>query len=161
MEKAIVAIREIRPKIRADLEGARIAAKHRSIIEQAASDQIIRACGSLEILKEGAKKYRTFGKAITEALEKGITSVDDWDGFLKVVERDGDLVIEICSMLNTDVLQVRDIVAEIQELQNMQAKDKRKSFDELSDDPMEGVEMISEGIKGSVLFHGTMTEICR
>ncbi|KAK5971359.1 hypothetical protein GCK32_022505 [Trichostrongylus colubriformis] len=155
IEEAIVAIRDIGPKIRADLEGARIAAKYRAIIEQAVTDRISRACGSLETLREGAEKYRTFGKAVTEALrERGITTVDDWNDFLKVVERDGELVTEICSMLNTDVSQVRDIVAEIQELQDKQARNRRNSCDELSDEPMEGVKMNSEGIKSSVLFHG-------
>ncbi|KAK5978516.1 hypothetical protein GCK32_020007 [Trichostrongylus colubriformis] len=79
IEKAIVAIRDIGPKIRADLEGARIAAKYRAIIEQA----------------------------------------------------------------------VRDIVAEIQELQDKQGKDRRNSFDELSDDPMEDDSTSSRAESGS------------
>ncbi|KAK5979716.1 hypothetical protein GCK32_015850 [Trichostrongylus colubriformis] len=43
-------------------------------------------------------------------------------------------------MLNTDVWQARDIVADIQELQEKQAKDRRNSFGELANDPMEGYE---------------------
>ncbi|VDO31495.1 unnamed protein product [Haemonchus placei] len=59
----------------------------------------------------------------------------------EVAERDGDLRAEICSMLDTDVLQVRDVVGEFQKLQEKQAKDMRRNDEEMSDEDMEATEL--------------------
>nr|CDJ87443.1 unnamed protein product [Haemonchus contortus] len=91
------------------------------------------------------KTYLTFGKELMDSLQKrGIESLEDWHDFLKVVERDGDLLAEICNMLDTDVLQVRDVVGEIQKLQEKQAKDMMRDDEEMSDEDMEGTELNSE-----------------
>ncbi|KAK6056666.1 hypothetical protein COOONC_05826, partial [Cooperia oncophora] len=101
-------------------------------------DEPNQACGALEIVRRGAETHLCFGRAITASLqEKGIETADDWSDFLRVVERDGELLAEICSMLNTDVLQVRDIVGEIQELQDRQAKEMKRNSRDASDDEMD------------------------
>ncbi|KAL6735072.1 hypothetical protein Aduo_005549 [Ancylostoma duodenale] len=60
-----------------------------------------------------------FGKELFRALLfKGVESMDDLNDFLTTTESDGDLLSEICGKFNTDVLQVRDVLGEIQQFQN-------------------------------------------
>uniref|UniRef100_A0A7I4YVL6 Biogenesis of lysosome-related organelles complex 1 subunit 1 n=1 Tax=Haemonchus contortus TaxID=6289 RepID=A0A7I4YVL6_HAECO len=130
--RAVESIKSIGPKIKGDLEEARIAPKYRLMNDRSVEQQVQNACETLETLERGMKSYLTFGKELTDSSQKrGIESLEDWHDFLKVVERDGDLLAEICNMLNTDVLQVRDVVGEIQKLQEKQAKDMMRNDEEM------------------------------
>ncbi|KAK6010206.1 hypothetical protein OSTOST_24781 [Ostertagia ostertagi] len=142
IKKAIESIRGLGPKIKDDLEEARIAPKYRSVIDKSIEQQVKKACETLGTLESSAKSYLTFGKELMESLQKrGIETLEDWDDFLGVVDRDGSLLAEICSMLDTNVLQVRDVVGEIQKLQEKQAKDMMRNQDEMSDEDMDGMEI--------------------
>ncbi|KAK5965829.1 Zinc knuckle, partial [Trichostrongylus colubriformis] len=58
---------------------------------------------------------RELGKAVLNVLdERGITTVGDWMDYIRTTERDGELVAEICDMLKTDVLQVKEQIVALQ-----------------------------------------------
>ncbi|KAL6739026.1 hypothetical protein Aduo_012519 [Ancylostoma duodenale] len=59
--------------------------------------------------------------------------MDDLNDFLITTERDGELLSEICSMFNTDVLQVRDVLGEIQQLQNSSQSRSQSAHEEKMD----------------------------
>ncbi|VDP51838.1 unnamed protein product, partial [Heligmosomoides polygyrus] len=102
-------IREISDQIKNDLEEARIAPKYRTLIDRAVANGVKMACEELEELRKGAETHLTFGRGMIKLLKsKGIETLEDMQDFFAVVERDGDLIAQICATLKTDVLQVID-----------------------------------------------------
>ncbi|VDL86821.1 unnamed protein product [Nippostrongylus brasiliensis] len=59
--------------------------------------------------------------------KKGIETKSDVNDFFALVERDENIIADICTALKTDVLQVRDVVAEIQSLQDKEFARPRSS----------------------------------
>ncbi|KAL6726281.1 hypothetical protein Aduo_008269 [Ancylostoma duodenale] len=82
-------------------------------------EQFKTACDLLNELKKNTEGYKQLGKELFRALDlKGIESMDDFNDFLSTTERDAELVTDICDMFDTDVLQIRDVLGEIQLLQS-------------------------------------------
>ncbi|KAK5975577.1 hypothetical protein GCK32_001238 [Trichostrongylus colubriformis] len=55
---------------------------------------------------------RKLGNAVENVLnQRGITTVGDWMDYISTTERDGELLVEICDVLKTDVSQVKNEIA--------------------------------------------------
>ncbi|KAK5975507.1 hypothetical protein GCK32_005971 [Trichostrongylus colubriformis] len=55
--------------------------------------------------------------------QKGIESREDWSEYIGTMERDGEVLTEICDLLNTDVLQVKRKIAEMKTWKHDEAMD--------------------------------------
>uniref|UniRef100_A0A7I5EEJ0 SAM domain-containing protein n=1 Tax=Haemonchus contortus TaxID=6289 RepID=A0A7I5EEJ0_HAECO len=70
----------------------------------------------LEDVKARARGYKLFGgELFRELQEEGIESMDDWNEYAKVTERDGELFAEICDV-QTNVSHIRVCLASFPEM---------------------------------------------
>ncbi|KAL6727289.1 hypothetical protein Aduo_009179 [Ancylostoma duodenale] len=105
------------------------------------------ACHLLGELKKSTEGYSQFGRELFRALQyKGVESMDDLKDFLTTTEREGELLAEICGMFNTDVLQVRDVLGEIQQLQNSRQARSQSAQEEKMDVSQENDQFNSDVI---------------
>ncbi|VDL67098.1 unnamed protein product [Nippostrongylus brasiliensis] len=64
---------------------------------------------------------------------RGIDSGEEWHSYISTMERNGEIVAEICEMLNADVLQVKDEIAALREAVNAgKAVDKGRVYNNSS-----------------------------
>ncbi|EYB81229.1 hypothetical protein Y032_0389g528 [Ancylostoma ceylanicum] len=74
-------------------------------------------------LKENCKVMRVLHGSVGNALQqRGTDSEQEWEQYLATIERDGELLAEICEILNTDVLQIVKVVRQV--------KHKADAYDE-------------------------------
>ncbi|KIH51125.1 hypothetical protein ANCDUO_18791 [Ancylostoma duodenale] len=119
LERVICKVEQVPHLVNENLAGARIAGKYRSQMNAVIEEQVKTACDLLNELKKNTEGYKQLGKELFRALDlKGIESMDDFNDFLSTTERDAELVTDICDMFDTDVLQIRDVLGEIQLLQS-------------------------------------------
>ncbi|KAK6022583.1 zinc knuckle [Ostertagia ostertagi] len=72
-------------------------------------------------IKEGETLPLLLVREIAKTLsQRGIESVEDWREYVRTMEQDGEVMGEICDMLNTDVLQVKREIMALQEGQKSQ-----------------------------------------
>ncbi|KAL6730905.1 hypothetical protein Aduo_001827 [Ancylostoma duodenale] len=113
---------------------ARIAGKYRSQMMAVIENQAKAVCHLLGELNKSTEGYSQFGKELFRTLQfQEVESMDDLNDSLITTERDGELLSEICGMFNTDLLQVRDVLGEIQQLQNSRQASSHSTQEEKMD----------------------------
>ncbi|KAL6729675.1 hypothetical protein Aduo_000709 [Ancylostoma duodenale] len=134
LDRIICKVEQLPQLISENLAEARIACKYRSQMMTVIENQATAVCHLLGELKKSTEGYSPFGKELFRALQfKGVESMDDLNDFLTTTERDGELLSEICSMFDTDVLQVDDVLGEIQQLQNSSQSRSQSAHEEKMD----------------------------
>ncbi|VDL66722.1 unnamed protein product [Nippostrongylus brasiliensis] len=67
-------------------------------------------------MAKSMRGYEQFGKELFVALEKkGIECLEDLNDYFVTTERDGELIADICDMFQTNVREVRTVLAEVRE----------------------------------------------
>ncbi|VDL87216.1 unnamed protein product [Nippostrongylus brasiliensis] len=70
----------------------------------------------LQQMAKSMRGYKQFGKELFVALEqKGIECLEDLNDYFVTTERDGELVADICDMFQTNVREVRTVLAEVRD----------------------------------------------
>uniref|UniRef100_A0A7I5EE86 DUF222 domain-containing protein n=1 Tax=Haemonchus contortus TaxID=6289 RepID=A0A7I5EE86_HAECO len=116
LDKVIEEIRQGPGRIEKDLTEARIVGKYRTQLMRVWDIQAEQACSMLEDVKARARGYKLFGSELFRELqEKGIESMDDWNEYASVTERDGELFAEICDV-QTSVSHIRVCLASFPEM---------------------------------------------
>ncbi|RCN48711.1 zinc knuckle [Ancylostoma caninum] len=147
LERVICKIEQLPQLISENLAETRIAGKYRSQMMTVIENQAKAVCLLLGELKKSTQGYSQFGKELFRALQfKGVESMDDLNDFLTTTERDGELLSEICGMFNTDVLQVRDVLGEIKQLQNSRQARSQSAQEEKMDVSQENGQFNSDVI---------------
>ncbi|XGW19755.1 hypothetical protein V3C99_003527, partial [Haemonchus contortus] len=114
LDKVVEEIRQGPVRIEKDLTEARVAGKYRTQLMRVWEIQAEQACNMLKDVKARARGYKLFGSELFRELqEKGIESMDDWNEYARVTERDGELLAEICDMFQTDVAHIRGVLKEL------------------------------------------------
>nr|CDJ81915.1 Zinc finger domain containing protein [Haemonchus contortus] len=114
LDEVIEEIRQGPVRIEKDLTEARIAGKYRAQLMRVWDIQAEQACDMLKDVKARARGYKLFGSELFRELqEKGIESMDDWNEYARVTERDGEILAEICDMFQTDVAHIRGVLKEL------------------------------------------------
>ncbi|KAK6025952.1 zinc knuckle [Ostertagia ostertagi] len=71
-----------------------------------------------ESVNEGSNESKYRDDLMTDIsmtlVSRGIESRDDWRDYIETMERDGEVLADICDILNTDVLQVKKEVEKLQ-----------------------------------------------
>ncbi|EYC32617.1 hypothetical protein Y032_0003g1694 [Ancylostoma ceylanicum] len=76
-------------------------------------------------LRENCKLMCVLHESVHKALEqRGIESKQEWEEYLSTIERDGELLAEVCSILDTDMLQVVKVVRQVKQKADAHENDR-------------------------------------
>ncbi|RCN35876.1 hypothetical protein ANCCAN_18249, partial [Ancylostoma caninum] len=71
-------------------------------------------CSKVERLEVNCRMTRVLHEKLFESLnDRGIESKEDWAQYMSTIERDGEMLAELCDILGTDMLQIMDAVKDI------------------------------------------------
>ncbi|RCN29300.1 hypothetical protein ANCCAN_24945, partial [Ancylostoma caninum] len=71
-------------------------------------------CSKVEKLEANCRVRRVLHEKLFESLnDRGIDSKEDWAQYMSTIERDGEMLAELCDILGTDMLQIMDVVKDI------------------------------------------------
>ncbi|VDP37330.1 unnamed protein product [Heligmosomoides polygyrus] len=89
---------------------ARYKEKHGEILRR----ELTKAREAVERLIKGYGFTQVLSSRIVEELDKrGAETIDDWDQYLRTMEKDGEMLAQIAGILNVDVLQIVKAVKEV------------------------------------------------
>ncbi|VDL74304.1 unnamed protein product [Nippostrongylus brasiliensis] len=115
--RVLHALKQLPLKIEHDLESARIAGKYRAQLFAVIEAHVEEMSKILTDVKAAMHEYKTFGNELFRVLcGKGIESLEDFEEFLVVTERDSELVLDICDMFQTSAGEVRSALGQLQKL---------------------------------------------
>ncbi|VDO34970.1 unnamed protein product [Heligmosomoides polygyrus] len=89
---------------------ARYKEKHGEILRREltrareAVERLIKECGFTQVLSN---------RIVEELDKRGVETIDDWDQYLRTMEKDGEMLAQIAGILNVDVLQIVKAVKEV------------------------------------------------
>ncbi|KAK6024418.1 zinc knuckle [Ostertagia ostertagi] len=113
--KFVGLVGQLQKKVGEILCESRVSKERRAEIEKEflATYKIVEGMAAEE-LKKGGMSHELENEVSKVLAQRGIETCEEWDEYIKTMERDGEVLAGICEMLNTDVLQVKKHVASLQ-----------------------------------------------
>ncbi|VDP03585.1 unnamed protein product [Heligmosomoides polygyrus] len=66
--------------------------------------------------ERNSQRYNVLSGALNTALdERGIDTVEEWENYLSKTEADGEIITDLCQILNTGTLQIREAIENMRE----------------------------------------------
>ncbi|EYC41411.1 hypothetical protein Y032_0569g65 [Ancylostoma ceylanicum] len=116
-------LQSIPESISVEVGDHKVSARYKEKLNESLSKRIGELVQRVSSLKENCKVVRILHGSVANALQqRGIDSEQEWEQYLATIERDGELLAEICEILNTDVLQIVKVVRQV--------KHKADAYDE-------------------------------
>ncbi|EYC16539.1 hypothetical protein Y032_0033g2710 [Ancylostoma ceylanicum] len=104
-------LREVPEAISRGMADHKISSRYKEKHFENLKREIDVVCSKVERLKANCQLTRVLhGKLFKVLSERGIESEEDWAQYVRTLERDGDMLAELCDILNTDMLQIVDVV---------------------------------------------------
>ncbi|VDL77922.1 unnamed protein product, partial [Nippostrongylus brasiliensis] len=98
------------------LSETRIAKDKRAEVEKEITEQVQLVKAKLGVIGEGVGLPAELLKEIEDVLhQRGIETVDEWKTYVRTMERNGEVLSELCELLNTNVFQLGTSVRKLQE----------------------------------------------
>ncbi|EYC41356.1 hypothetical protein Y032_0572g141 [Ancylostoma ceylanicum] len=114
ISELVAMVEKLPQRIGYELSASSMGTRQKTLIEEVISKHVRMILERLGNLKSSQNSLQNLSREMIEPLSKrGIESVADWRDFLRTTERDSELIAEICTMLNTDVLQVKSAIASL------------------------------------------------
>ncbi|VDL65430.1 unnamed protein product, partial [Nippostrongylus brasiliensis] len=107
LEEVLGAIRGIPTYMREGLLEHRISTRYKCAHDRMLSEALDKVCESVQGLIVCSEAAVTLDREIGEVLcRRGIETREDWKEYVNVMERDGDLIMNLCAELNVEPLQL-------------------------------------------------------
>ncbi|RCN29071.1 hypothetical protein ANCCAN_25172 [Ancylostoma caninum] len=145
--ECVKVLREVQLKVTGILSECRVARQTKVEIENEldrASKEVERNLGGIQ-----TKSSIPIGlmDVIAETLaQRGIDSELEWREYVRTMERDGEIVADICESLNIDALQIKDVVSEPQRRASRE-KDGKAAVEGQEQQPLFDWADISRGLE--------------
>ncbi|EYC32619.1 hypothetical protein Y032_0003g1696 [Ancylostoma ceylanicum] len=108
-----------------DLRDHKVSARYKERHFESLSKRIEVVCMKVKSLRENCKLMCVLHESVHKALEQsGIESKQEWEEYLSTIERDGELLAEVCSILDTDMLQVVKVVRQVKQKADAHENDR-------------------------------------
>ncbi|EYB99735.1 hypothetical protein Y032_0120g912 [Ancylostoma ceylanicum] len=111
LEGIVEMLREVPGAIGREMADHKISSRYKEKHFESLKREIDVVCSKVERLKANCQLTRVLHGELFKVLsERGIESEEDWAQYVSTIERDGDMLAELCDILNTDMLQIVDVV---------------------------------------------------
>ncbi|CAJ0597491.1 unnamed protein product [Cylicocyclus nassatus] len=95
----------------------KISARYKEKYEMFIREKVRELSGELNEMAEQCRSIEDERNGMSEAMKTlGIQSVEDWREFVRVAERNREILAQACNMLNTDVLQVPTAIQDLKKM---------------------------------------------
>ncbi|KAK6020311.1 hypothetical protein OSTOST_14038, partial [Ostertagia ostertagi] len=93
--------------------------RYREPLENAINEVVKDACAHIDLVKFSHVREKRIEESCYAMLqERGVDSVEEFKEFLSTVERDEDLIENLCDMLETNVFQIKQKITELKDLKS-------------------------------------------
>ncbi|EYC11418.1 hypothetical protein Y032_0050g1903 [Ancylostoma ceylanicum] len=146
VENVVRSLEEIPVAISKLLDECRTSIRYRVPLETELTSRISSACANLRTLSREQNQSHCCAQEILRTLKCiGIENPEDLRSFLAVTEKDGNLITELCTLLNTDVLQIKSKIEDLQKVVGPRDEDEDMEEPSLLQGRQQGFKDIESG----------------